>query len=525
MVGLKDKVMYALLALSLMGLTGCLGSESNSFSQTANSSSVGDILLIGETDDDIDAGDEDESEEAIAEENEDLDNESVVDEDLDLDSEVDESEDGEGEDTELVHEDDEGDVNCQRRGNLISNGSFELVDDRKGYLYSSSLGGIEQSGWDVYGSLPSSEEGVDSWVTTDGAGIEVQGYNVVTSSRHGSRKVELDSHGEGTNSSMAQMVYLCKGKYTLRFAYYPRTSTQDDNIITVKLNDKQIKSVNKVYTGKWHTIRRSFRVQKSGEYKLTFSAEGKENSLGGLIDHVRLHKKVKRAGVVTSLLALGDMDNIDSPLISEEVSKSIVNKLVNYASLEKKPSILIVKDANHNGESVEDYELIKKILVDKHGADKVKELSGSLSLDKAKEADVIFVINPGHPLGSKETADVIREVIKTGEIGVVLSGDDMARGSGFSLNDITGVKYTDNGVRACGVYVDNNKGASYQVKLKKRSFRRLSANERVLSYGNDIDHVEIDNKKVKVLAHATTEACGKDIKYPTILGYKLEKPE
>lgn len=44
-----------------------------------------------------------------------------------------------------------------------------------------------------------------------------------------------------------------------------------------------------------------------------------------------------------------------------------------------------------------------------------------------------------------------------------------------------------------------------------------------MSYGNDIDHVEIERQGVRVFANATTEACGEEIKYSTIFGYKLKR--
>jgi len=524
-----------ILIFSAFMLTGCLGTESNTFSTLGASELIiktpmidddnqepteNDIEVINENSDDIESGSEDESDE-------DIDSEEQQDNDIDLIDDEPVSEDGPEDSIVDIDEQEDNDLYselCNRKGNIISNGSFEVSDRRVGDLKGKQLDSINNSGWDIYQDLPGKNgEGI-SWYTSKGAGIEVQGKNTVTMSPHGNKKVELDSHSKNSNSSMSQDIILCKGKHVLRFLYYPRTKSKDDNNIVVNLNGKKIVSLDKINNGKWLRVRKLLHIKKSGPYKLTFSAEGKSNSLGGLIDKVRLHRRHRRAGVVTSLLALGDMDNINNPMISEEASKSIVYKLVNFASIHRKPNILIVRDSNHNNESSEDFSLIEKLLIDKYGQEKVRVLREDLRPELVGESNVIMVINPGHPLGSPVTAETLRGIINEGHIGVILSGDDMARGKGFNIDDITGVKYLNNGTQACGVKIDNNLGDVYKVRLKKKFFKGLTQQSRTFNYGNDIDHVErIKGLGVKILAKAQADSCGLSIKLPVIFGYKLKR--
>lgn len=420
--------------------------------------------------------------------------------------------------------DEEEDEKCRVKGNLIANGSFEENGNKTG-LRGIALNSIKSKKWDVFSSLPSAIEGKDSWYTSDGIGIEIQGDNTVTKTPHGNRVVELDSHGgEKTNSTMTQDVLLCRGKHIIKFMYYPRTKTSGDNIIEVSVDGRVIKSVDmtNIKKDQWVRIRAPFRVKQKGTYKVSFAAKGKENSLGGLIDKISLHKKLRRAGVVTSLLSLGDKDNIPSPLIRREVATAIIRKSVNFASMKKNPKVLMVKDANHNGESPDDFILTESVLKEIFGEDKVTVKSGVVRAGEADGFDVVYLINPGYPMGSAITADTMRALKAKGNIGLVIHGDDMARGRNFNVSDLTGLKYKSNGTSACEIRIDNNRGNKYGVKLRKRFFRKLSEESRTMDYANDIDHTEILNKKIRILAMAKAPN-GCSLKVPAIVGYKLKR--
>lgn len=448
----------------------------------------------------------------------------VIEEEDNVDEE--EEEVVENDDEDLIIDDDlivdeDTDQKCRVKGNLIQNGSFEIVDDRKG-LRGKSLDSINSKNWDVFNALPSKNEESDSWYTSSGAGIEVQGDNTVAKTPHGKRVVELDSHGgSDTNSTMSQDVYLCRGRHVIKFHYYPRTNSLNDNNIEVHINDKLIKSVDMVKTGDWFRIRAPFKVKEKGSYKISFSAAGKDNSLGGLVDKIKLHKKKRRAGVVTSLLSLGDQDNISSPLIKKEIAKAVISKAVNFASLKRKPKILMLKDDFHGGESLDDFVFTEAMLKELYSEEMVSVISGEVKIADVTGFDLIYILNPGHPMGSAVTADTLREVKELGTVGIVIMGDDMARGRNFKLTDLTGLEYKSNGTSACGIRIDNNKGKSYSVSLRKRFFKKLEPESRILTYANDIDHTVIVNKAIKVLAKAKApNECGTDI--PTIVGYKLK---
>jgi len=424
---------------------------------------------------------------------------------------------------EETAEDEVNEELCRTKGNLLHNGSFELSDAREG-LRGKSLDSIQNKSWDVFQSLPSKQEGQNSWYTSSGPGIEVQGDNTVTKAPDGNRVVELDSHGaENTNSAMSQDVLLCRGKHVLKFMYYPRTKKEGDNIIEVRIGDKVIKSVDMVNEGKWIRVRAAFRVKDKKMYQISLAAKGKDNSLGGLVDKVRLHKKKRRAGVVTSLLSLGDKDNIPSPLIRREIASAIIRKSVNFASLKKKPKVLFVKDSRHGNESLDDFVLTESVLRELYGDENVGVWSEDLRMQNAEGYDVIYIINPGHPMGSSVTADSLEQIKASGEVGIVIHGDDMSRGRNFNLSNLTGLKYKSNGTNACGIRIDNNRGNKYSVKLRKRFFKKLSLESRVMDYANDIDHTEVVNKKVRILAMAKAPA-GCDLKVPAIVGYKLKRP-
>lgn len=495
-----------------------------------------DIVVDPDLPSDSESDDEEVSDEEIAEENDDQESSDEEADDIVEDTPSEEEdvasedpEESEEQEDEIADIDDESiddeiaDERCKRRGNLLNNGSFEIVDDREG-LRGRSLASLDARGeWDVFQELPSRDANERSWYTESGAGIEIQGNGTVASAAHGDRMVELDSHGgQDTNSGMAQDVLLCRGRHILKFHYYARTNRLGDNIISVRINDEVVKVVDRAKDGKWHRIRIPFRVKSKQDYKISFVAEGTDNSLGALIDKIKLHRKRRRAGVVTSLLALGDQDNISSPLIREEISQSIIMKLVNFASKKRRPRILMVKDKHHHNESIADFDLIERILKQKMGEDHVEVMSGDLEMNQVDGFDLLYIVNPGYPFGSRVTAETLREVKESGKVGIILSGDDMARGRGFNIEDITGLEYKNNGTSACGIRLNNNRGKNYSVKLKRRFFPRLSKESRMLQYGNDIDHTVRASKKVRVLAFAKAPD-GCDVKIPTIVGYKLKR--
>ena len=176
---------------------------------------------------------------------------------------------------------------------LITNGGFE------------SDVGLSGTQWGVFNSI-------DGWYTSGGAGIEIQ-RNTVTSAQEGNQYVELDSHNAGSNSSMSQdLVGLSVGQvYQLDFWYKARTGSTNDNGINVSWGASPDLSpftyafnVDGVAPMDW-TLVTGFLTATAADMTLTFSATGKENTLGGFIDNISLASySVPEPGSL-ALLALG----------------------------------------------------------------------------------------------------------------------------------------------------------------------------------------------------------------------------
>lgn len=154
----------------------------------------------------------------------------------------------------------------------VVNGSFEDTPD---------MGGAS---WRVFDSI-------DGWSTASGAGIEIQS-GVVMTSQDGNNHIELDSHGSGSNSTMAQSIYFDEGVYRLSFYYAPRTNRTGSNGIQYSVGEYLLGTVsgpNGMYARRqWSLVEADFSVTDSGYYDLSFAATGREDTLGGLLDNVSI---------------------------------------------------------------------------------------------------------------------------------------------------------------------------------------------------------------------------------------------
>ena len=226
-----------------------------------------------------------------------------------------------------------------------------------------------------------------------------------------------------------------------------------------------------------------------------------------------LTPKVTKPGVVTMLLAFGDLVN-DKVVISEGSARVLAQNSVKYASPVEQPKILVVKDHNNNGESGYDTEYIAKVLLANYSkVDVLNETSSGLSADDLEGYDLIWFNNPGHPMGSYQSMKAL--IAFKG--GVILSGDDLAQGSGFSLEPLTGLKYENNGTSMeCdgkSFNYDNNSSSNrYQIEISSDFLPGLAQDLRFFEYGNDIDQSKATgtSSKFEVLASAKGAAgtCG-----------------
>lgn len=178
--------------------------------------------------------------------------------------------------------------------NLISNGSFE----------NNPLG---SGSWSVYSGLP-------SWNVYQGAGIEVQRSGTVVDAQDGNYYVELDSHGDNSNTFITQQVngLTVGGDYNLSFFYQARTDngmndngidvywggpTEDDVDLIFGIENKKASEMNG-----WEQY--ILTLQATAETMFVgFNADGKENTLGGFIDNVTLTQAPEPSTL--ALLGLG----------------------------------------------------------------------------------------------------------------------------------------------------------------------------------------------------------------------------
>lgn len=177
-------------------------------------------------------------------------------------------------------------------GTLITNGSFEMTDNRTGIVNNRALNSLNPGRWDVYQTIP-------GWTRLSGRGIEVQANGTVVNAQDGVLYVELDSHPNSklsgsTNSFMYQDVMLGVGNYLLTFWYRPRTNTANDNGIQVQFNNAAVYNVSTTSSQQknWQLQTVILKSTSAGSQRIAFGATGTANQLGGFIDNVSLVSQV-----------------------------------------------------------------------------------------------------------------------------------------------------------------------------------------------------------------------------------------
>lgn len=213
-----------------------------------------------------------------------------------------------------------------------------------------------------------------------------------------------------------------------------------------------------------------------------------------------LNPLTKKPAVTTILLALGDEAN--SKLVGNPVSNQyLAETVIRFSTPQINPKILIVRALNNHGEDPEDTVYIQNLLK-RYSADLINEPASGIKPADVAGYDLVWFNNPGYPFSSAVSFDTL----KTFGGGVVLQGDDLSRAETFSMSDLTGLKYIDNGtsvVCAGRTYPhDNNSGEQYRVGLDPARVQGLGSAEISFRYGNDIDNTEILDPSIEVLATA-----------------------
>jgi hypothetical protein len=226
---------------------------------------------------------------------------------------------------------------------------------------------------------------------------------------------------------------------------------------------------------------------------------------------------VDKAGVVTILLALGDQVG-DQLVVAGSSAQLISETVVRYASPVNNPRILVVRDANHQGESAYDPQYISQVLLQRYNASFTEEPSGGLRPGDTAGFDVIWFNNPGHPMGSQQSLNTLLAFAG----GVIVSGDDMSRGEGFSTTPLTGLAHINNGTLVdCNgkvLQIDDNEGGRYRVTMDSRKMPGSANSALNFSYGNDID-LSIADPTIEVLATARGDDPACTASRPVIVRY------
>ena len=139
-----------------------------------------------------------------------------------------------------------------------------------------------------------------NWRVTRGAGVEIQA-STVFSAPEGNNYAELDSHasrsfnnaGRATNSAITTSIEFPQGYFELHYKYLSRVNSATTNIIFVYLDaDGETPGSNRIdealYSSVWEERSVPIRISSPGLYHLTFEASGREDTVGGLIDDIRI---------------------------------------------------------------------------------------------------------------------------------------------------------------------------------------------------------------------------------------------
>ena len=176
-----------------------------------------------------------------------------------------------------------------------------------------------------------------------------------------------------------------------------------------------------------------------------------------------------KAAVTTILLALGDEAN-SQLVVNGASAQFIAETVIRYTSPLQNPKILVVKDRLSTNESASDTPYVVNVLLSRYSTTFIDEPVGGLKANDVSGFDVIWFNNPGHPMGLEATRNTLMNFVG----GVILQGDDLSRGTNFSMEGLTGLRHIDNGVNVIcngkNYQHNDNSGEQYRTSLNQEKF-------------------------------------------------------
>ena len=226
---------------------------------------------------------------------------------------------------------------------------------------------------------------------------------------------------------------------------------------------------------------------------------------------------------VTMLLTLSGLE-VPGAANTDVLSRLVLNT-VNWVGRVHCPSILIVRDDNHQCDFHNDPVMLHSLLSSLgFPVEFLEEPADGLTLAQVSHHDVVWFANPGQPVDDVRSLEVLKRFMAELGGGVVLQGDDMTRGErvGDLLQELTHLLHIDSGDTYCDVPINKCAGVTYQVQIAQGTHPVIAGLEgRTFQYARDIDTATVVGRGEQVLAWAdlsTAWRCHCGWK-PVIVGY------
>ena len=220
--------------------------------------------------------------------------------------------------------------------------------------------------------------------------------------------------------------------------------------------------------------------------------------------------------VVTILMTLSDT------WIPPETADRLIYNAVQFVSPILDPSVLIIRDDNHNGEDEEDSLNIQQWLQNRGlTVDFMEEPPQGVTIEDLQGYHVVVLSNPGYPPDDVGSIESFREFSLQG-YGVIFQGDDMTRLSSPLMQELTRLQNIDNGTSYYGVNIDNNQGQTYAVSFIQGTVLTQGIGTLTFEYGNDIDTTQPIVQGMSIAAECTVQGSSHPTK-PVITAFAPEQ--